>query len=305
MITTIIFSFNRAIQLEKLLESIYALDTNRQLEINILFKYSNLQYLKGYEKLKDLYTSINWYEEKTVNDRFVGPNLKLYWRNYYWWLKYNNQRWVKSDFKKLLLTILRSRTNENVMFLTDDSFFFRNIEINPEVIRMIKQKPYDISYSLRFGKNIYGGEFINQNNFLKWNRNDQHPNKEWAYPFSVDGHIYNSEIITRLMTEVRFSNPNTFEANLSCYCREKKLFCQSYSNIYSCLIGTELNRVQQVNKNDNMNINIEQLNKLYLEGYKLEIKYILSDHHMFRPPIDSIYAYKLNKRIYLFRSNGS
>lgn len=286
--------------MEKLLESIYTHDVNSQLDINVVFRYSNQLYLEGYEKLRNFYTAIKWFEEKTSKGRFVGPGLKSYWRNYYWWIKYKDQRWATSDFKKLLITILRSSCNENVMFLTDDSFFIRNIEINPEVIQTIKIQPYNVSYSLRFGKNIDGGEFIKQNNVLKWNRNDRHFNREWVYPFSVDGHIYNREIIYKLLTQITFYNPNTLEGNLACFCREKSLFRQSYSNLYSCLIGTELNRVQCVNSNENLNINIELLNNLFLEGYKLDIIYRLSETHMFRPPIDAIYAYKSKEKINLW-----
>ena len=74
MINTIIFSFDRACQLHLLLESIEK-NAKNTFNINILYKFSNDEFKKGYELLKSKFININFIEEK--NNEFKKQTLDL------------------------------------------------------------------------------------------------------------------------------------------------------------------------------------------------------------------------------------
>ncbi len=300
MITTIIFSYNRAMQLELLLDSILKHDTLKLLNVHVLYSTSSLQYEKGYEILKNKYTFLTWYKEKTFNKKFVWPFLPPYWRNYYWWLKHNYNRNVQSNFKKLLISILKASKKETVMFLTDDSLFTENIFINKTILREIVDNGTLNSYSLRHGVNIWGGNFKEFNNYIKWDISHIHKHSEWHYPFSVDGHIYNKEVLIEIFRKVWFKNPNTMEGNVATYVKDKKLFSQMSANIQGSLLGFELNRVQTISENNNLDISSGTMNELYMNGYQLELKYAMLDSHLFRPELMKVFVVKNDDIITLY-----
>ena len=300
MINTIIFSFDRAMQLELLLDSIYQYDEKNILDLNIIYSTKSIEFNLGYDKLINKYPALNWIKEAKLKKQFVFPILPFYWHNYYWWLKYKHNRWNESNFKNKILEKISNSTNEFVMFLTDDSLFFQKIFIEPEILQSIKRNPYNTSFSLRHGSNIYGGKFIKETKIIKWKRTDKHEHPEWSYPFSIDGHIYDTEVLKKILKKVIFKNPNTLEGNVACYVREKKIFNCQIANMQSCLLGFELNRVQSISPNNNLDIDNDTLNKLYLSDYKLEINYNLSGQHFFRPEIQSVSAKKNNESVQIY-----
>ncbi len=298
MVNTIIFSFDRAMQLELLLDSIARYDENKILEISIIYNTSTTEFVRGYEKLITKYPTLNWIKE--TKSRILLPFLPLYWHNYYWWLRYKHNRWTNSNFRTIVLEVLSNSRSEFVMFLTDDSLFFQNIILNLEAIQKVKDDPLNTCYSFRHGCNIFGGNINRTDVLIKWKRDDDHLHPEWSYPFSVDGHIYEVETLKRILYKVIFKNPNTLEGNVACYVNEKKLFNNQIANIQSCLLGFELNRVQSISANNNLNISNISLNKLFLSGYQLQLKYLLEKPHFFRPEIQSVAAIKNNDSILLY-----
>lgn len=299
MITTIIFSFNRAMQLELLLDSIKKYDTANQLELHILYATSSTDFEKGYDILKQKFTNCIWHKEKTFIKKFVCPLLPLlYWRNYYWWLKHKYNRYIQSNFNNEVQRIIAECNSKHIMFLTDDSVFVHPIELSPNLLNKVKKDGY--SYSLRHGANIVGGNFIYCDNFIEWNRKARQNHSEWSYPFSVDGHIYNKKTIQRILKIVIFNNPNTLEGNVACYVNKSNYFRLLIANTQSCLLGFELNRVQTINENNNLNIDNNMLNDLYLKGYKLNINYKINDIHFFRPELIHVMAIKNDDKIVLY-----
>jgi hypothetical protein len=300
MITTIIFSFDRSFQLELLLDSIVKYDENNLLQLHVIYATSRDEFDLGYSRLLAKYPDIKWHKENRFSHRFVWPLLPFYWHNYFWWIKYKYHRRVNSDFKNKTITILEDSNNEFSMFLTDDSIFFCTIKINKEALELISRNNLSYSFSLRHGKNIFGGNFLESNRMIFWKTTNKHDHPEWRHPFSVDGHVYSTIALKKILRKVIFNNPNTLEGNVACYAKEKKLFIQHLANYKSCLLGFELNRVQTVSNNNNLNISNSTLNKLHLEDYHLHLNYTLTEPHLFRPEVISVTATKENKRITLY-----
>ncbi|HZL08488.1 MAG TPA: hypothetical protein VFC65_00705 [Prolixibacteraceae bacterium] len=288
-------------QLELLLDSISIFDKNKLLDLHVVYSVTNDNFGNGYEKLKEKFPTLCWYKEIKFKERVVWPILPLYWHNYFWWFKYKHNRYVKSDFKSIVLSIIGNTNKDLVMFLTDDSIFFNNIEISAKAANQIIQNGLDFSFSLRHGKNIFGGTYSEINNSIYWEITDRHNHAEWSYPFSVDGHVYNKEILKDILRKVIFKNPNTLEGNVACFAKEKNYFRKMIANNKSCLLGFELNRVQTINNNNNLNISSKTLNKLFLNDYHMQLHYALPITHLFRPDLLTVSVIKEMEKIELYK----
>jgi hypothetical protein len=296
MINTIIFSYNRAIQLELLIKSIITYNRHKLLNVSILYSYSDPDHKQGYDTLIKKWPQFNWVWEQRLPERFVMPYFPLYWHNYFWWLKYKHSRSVSGNFRNLLIRMIAESKDELVMFLTDDSMFYKTVAVPEMAVNEIKSNPSKFSFSLRHGTNIFGGNYSSQPAF-NWNIYSKQKHPEWSHPFSVDGHIYGKSFMLHVMNKVWFKNPNTLECNLACYIREKKLVSMVYFNKESCLAGFELNRVQNISDNHNLNISNKYLNALFNNGYSMEIKFEESSNEFFRPLKFRVYACKGNELI--------
>jgi len=293
-IETIIFSRDRAMQLNLLLDSIVQFDTKKLLDINILYFTSSSLFKQGYEKLKLLYPKYKWYE----NTAYSIPNYTLnfnllYWHNYYSWLKYKHLRNNKTNFKDLLVDILSKSPLSSVMFLTDDSFFYRNIEM-PNVNDRIS------SISLRHGAQLTGGKYETFEDHIEWDVYQNDFFTDWGYPFSIDGHIYDRNIILKIARKLIFNNPNSFEGNVVGYVKSHHLFPSIAAMKTSCLVGTELNRVQTIVDNNHKNISQELMNNYFLDGYTLKILFDKDNPSYFRPDIQVVSVEKENNRQILY-----
>jgi hypothetical protein len=294
MIETIIFSRDRAMQLDLLLNSICRHDIHHSLTVTVLYNYSTLEYRQAYAQLQEKYLQFKW-EEETI---YPAPRHSsgfdfFYWHNLFWWLKYRNLRKNTSNFKETVLKILMESTTDWLMFLTDDSLFYRNIKI-------MDDKDDIDSFSLRHGANLIGGKYRKSGNCIKWNVYENDFATDWGYPFSVDGHVYPKNKLLKIIRKILFNNPNSMEGNIVCYVKDRHLFAKVAANANSCLVGFELNRVQTVVENNHLNISQEQLNRYFLAGYTLKIHFDRENAPCFRPEIKAVVVQKDKEQITVF-----
>lgn len=290
MIQAVIFSMDRPLQLHLLLSSIQLYGGSGYFNISVLYATSSPEFEIGYDKLKKKFPQVSWVLEESFPPRVEFPLHSFYWHNFYWWLRYKTSRQVRSKFRKQLIEITQRTAERYIMFLTDDSMFYRTIHVPPRVLDIIENSPRHSSFSLRHGANIFGGNYERDKDMLQWNvyRDQRHP--EWNYPFSVDGHIYNKNFMIRALKKVAFKNPNSLEGNLCCYIRERKYLSGIYSNETSSLVGFELNRVQNMSNNHNLGISGRYLNSLFGEGYTMQIEFDEHQNRLFRPDKFSVNA---------------
>jgi hypothetical protein len=300
MITVVIFSFDRAIQLSCLLESIKIQDVKKTLAVHVIYATSSDEFSVGYKLLQDNYPEVSWLREtKALRD--LNKSFKYsYWHNWYWWFKSSKIRFVKTNFKELVLKVVSDCDNKYFMFLTDDSIFYRRINIDKESLSLLEKDSLDFSYSLRHGSNLVGGNFSEEGRTINWNVYKNDRQTDWGFPFSVDGHIYHKGVMQSVLDAVAFVNPNTLEGNVACYVSERKMFANVIANNDSCLVGFELNCVQTTVQNNNMEISKYKLNDYFLNGYTLKIAYDLFDVVRFRPKISGVYVNKEESSICLF-----
>ena len=221
----IIFSKNRACQLHLLLESIEKNSNNIFDAIFIIFTYTNKDYFEGYNKLILRFPNVSF----IVEDDFYN----------------NTMDRVNGEF-------------EHTTFMVDDMVFYKKIESSMEDIKGvfdIPEKPISC-FSLRLGVNCNYSHPANLSyrlgnhekigNFNIVNVGEQ--KGDFAYPLSVDGHIFKTNFIKKCLHKIgRFNNPNTLESKLQTLMgviNPNMVFLDE-----SVIVGVPVNLVNDTHKN--------------------------------------------------------
>jgi hypothetical protein len=274
MVLNIIFSYNRAIQLDYLLQSTLK-HFKADSKIVILYHTSGT-HQEGYNLLKKKYASqnISFIERKNVffDVAYIKAlNSKKDWE---FFKKKNLFNKNGDNFKGLLQKIIRNSNCEFLMFNTDDGVFFEDVKIPEEVFNIIRTNPENASYRLYVGENLDGqpGYLEKKNDFYQWDYYTDTVIHHWSYPFSVDGTIYHSKGLLKHLEKMVYHNPVTLEENGFQYIRQHRLFQIGLSPIRSKLVATKLNRVSVDTLNPTIHIKPDFLNEKFLDGYILELE---------------------------------
>lgn len=243
MINVVIFSKDRAMQLEALLSSMARNVIARVFSpdfwvVSILYTWSNPEYCEAYEQLKKEYTH-GWPltdDVKACLTALLSP------------------RWVlESKVKMQILAALDPR-NLYSMFLCDDDIFYQRFDGALDKINQLGPRE---AYAPRLGRNLT----------FCWNVNK--PQKEGELDFdctlSVDGHIYRTQDIRPLVESINIQMPHDIENNLW---RER---FKLYYAEHSCLVGIPHHRVQNVSGARDMGRSGKELNDRFLNGERIDL----------------------------------
>jgi len=245
----IIFSKNRAAQLNLLLDS---LKKNAPLlfdKISVLYKTDNDEYLHGYQKVFDKHLNVYFSDEK--------------------------------NFKNTLFQLIDDNI-EATTFMVDDAVVYN--QILSRKIDIIKPVVEDyVIFSLRLGKNCnYShpanlhyelGEHEIDGEYMTFDYTKQQ-NGDFRYPLSTDGHIFNTKLIKDLLTEVNFSNPNTLEASLQRFVGTNSIPKMMKSFTESKLVSIPANLVNDSFNNRHgleFGISEKELNDKFLSGNEIDL----------------------------------
>lgn len=272
MIVLIVFSYNRALQLEALLRSIETFWECPKYRISVVYNTSCEDFQKGYEILKEQYPYVNFLKESPSKGRWP---LKDYFSlfNVKKLLKYKNLRKHRTDFRDIINSILSSSSSDYAMFLTDDSVFVRKVNIPDADLEFIQRDQLQNQISLRLGKDITekpeGIQAMPDGKFI-WNFSRHRDARSWGYNFSVDAHVYSINVALKLLKNVIYNNPSTLEANVCHYAREHNLVDCGMTYRRPFILSFPLNMVQEVAANESLGVSVEMLNNLFLEGKRLD-----------------------------------
>lgn len=255
MLSTIVFSKDRPLQLDLTLNSI---KKNIPLcnDIKVLYCSSG-EYEKSYENLVNEHNNVIFISEKNIG------------------------------FDVHLGTMVSLINNPYLMFLTDDNIVYQPSKTTELDLGNLFAR--DIAcLSLRLGVNIThrDGYPTPQPRFervaghhLIWNRMSVLAQDYFNYPLSVDGHIFKTrdidKIITNLHASNRIKNPNKLEQLLQRYFFEVPalMACE----LHSCVVNSPNNRVQEEVQNwhgQKFPYDPGHLLELYNKGIRLGLDYI-------------------------------
>lgn len=246
--TFVIFSKDRALQLDGLLQSMF-FHIKGVFLIRIIYQASNEAHNYAYKELA---------EDTRNSERILWTKEKI--------------------FSTDLVNNIQDIQTETVCFLVDDIVFIRPLDLDTlnygEIRRGI--------LSLRLGKNITFC-YTKQKNMqpptlnpskkldelLKFSWNESR--YDWAYPLSVDGHIFCTAEILVAVTRLKYRAPNTFERALQILTplySKRPGYCFESPKI----INIPLNRVQCEYDNISDDISPEYLLAKWQEGMTLDFK---------------------------------
>ena len=106
---------------------------------------------------------------------------------------------------------------------------------------------------------------MDENNVWTW----KGAQVDFAYPMSLDGHIFRTKEILPLLIKLKYNNPNTLEGELVNHpINATQMVCYDKPKI----INNPLNKVQDVNNNKHGNVTALWLNKEFMSGKIIDLK---------------------------------
>lgn len=237
----LIFSKNRAAQLELLISSIYENYYSEIFSISIIYKCD--------EKFTQSY--------KVVKDRYI-INYDINWIN-------------ESNFEDDVISSLKKFGTKLVCLLTDDTVFFRKFTEHCP-------KNFNSTFSYRLGYNtIIQDEYSNTlqpflipderfEDIVSWNPNKYPAHINYGYPFSFDGHVYYADFLLSCINS-QFKTTNDLEGILHNQ-REKIEFISS--NLHSSCVNCPINNLSGLTlSGKKYPLSIDQCNAIILSGCRL------------------------------------
>ena len=269
-LSIVIFSKDRAAQLDLCLKSIYKnLESlSQQWRIEVIYTASSEEFEKGYDSLK-----YDWD---------------------YSWL-YFHQESVYGGFKQALETTTKE-WGEYVLFFTDDDIVYRKFEHDFDFLsNAFEQNKELFCISLRLGTNTFVQDqhrntmclipdsvIMQEDTLRSWNWKDESMGcneTNFGYPFSVDGHLFKSKDASWIIANTDYYNPNTLEARAHRTHVMDTEYAINISNDMACfknsyVINTPINRVQETYTNSAgifFGSPQETLNEKFLQGKRLTL----------------------------------
>jgi hypothetical protein len=240
----IIFSRNRACQLDALLRSLRSRFRIPH-QVSVLWKADPGLHSRSYAQIRKEYPRVSWHEE--VN------------------------------FRKDLLTLLRQKT-PLVMLCTDDGLF------HAPVVDIPWPESWDqvAAYSFRLGENCRYSHPANEHYRLPprwrgagvmvwdWTR----ARADFRYPFSLDAHIFPASRIRKMLAKLPFHNPNTLEDAGS---RDPSLWERKWmaGPLFSKYVSLPVNRVNETHANragTAFQSDPNELARRYLAGHRIDLE---------------------------------
>lgn len=232
----VIWSYNRACQLETLLNSIRTYCP--KFNWTILYSFSSWEFRNAYEILRSEYKEFNWR--------------------------------IKDNGKRDLIESISNSDYSGVV--TDDCVFHSHVsDIDMSDIFCFSLR---LGYNTII-QNCFDGstqpELIGNetDKYVTWNFDWYHPLLNYGYPFSTDGHIYHTKQFVSLLNQIAFNKPTELESNLF-YLQNQILFRGMRAFKNSVLVNVPLTNMSGVT--ESIKLSIDELNKIYRNGFRLRFK---------------------------------
>jgi len=276
MITTIIFSKDRPLQLDLCLKSIKKnLVGSDAITVTVIENYSE-KYRNSIETLKTEHPEVNF-----------------------------SQQTDKNLFKCTWSILSRENKNPLVCFFTDDGIMFKEQDVG--IIERVMQNTNIVTYSIRMGLNVVRREHQGQsapdqvckipqksrvdleNGVLYWDKTAHFYGNYWSYSHSVDGHAFryndifdwtNSICTLSVHNGLKCQTPNDYEAGLQAvWCSTTQWMSSSLESSY---VNSPNNRVsgnfEGNSSGDTYYCSPDEMLRLYEQGKRIDFLKIPIGH---------------------------
>lgn len=293
-ISGLIFSFDRAMQLDAVLKSFFrhCKDSN-QAELTVLYKVSSELYNSQYLSLAQEYPQVNfhlqnsfWEDALFILLETSSSFFKALSEDYIKLFKSSRKSKVfKAVFnqyvRKAILRLLPYESDKYMLFLVDDNIFTNDFSLE-SIINQLQQHKKALGFSLRLGENTtycYPHR-TNQKTPVFFNVTDNILQFDWTkaehdftYPLEVSSSIYRASQIFPILLNYSFSTPNSLEDLLASKSNRFKKACPFLlcfkTSVTFC---APINIVQKAIDNRsglNREYSVESLCNLYSAGKRI------------------------------------
>lgn len=246
-IDCMIFTKDRSAQCELCLRSIRE-NFSEIKTIYVLYKASNDEFKKGYEKIIGVDKDIIWLAE----DNFQNQTIKV----------------INEYFKE-----------PYCIFFADDEVIIRKptLEIlmpqfTDDVVSLNLRMSKDMTYCHSANLPMIIPKFIMTDPVLKWDWRKGDERVDWYYPASITCCIYRTNFIRRIWNSGPFKGPNALEGNLMNGNRNL-MPPNMVSEHYAIILNVPNNMTQTAGytpHGQRFEYSLEELNRKFLEGYKID-----------------------------------
>lgn len=238
---SIIFSYNRACQLDLLIRSHKRFWGE---DISVIYRYSNYFYKQGYEKLK-----------------LKHPEVKMV---------------EQTNFKQ---NTLDAMDGEYTVFFCDDEVMIRPLHQRSREFQTFLLDPRIVCMSLRLDKRYT--DYVNAKNvmtppkFGKYNTWDwRGEDLDWGYPNALSGHIFRTSVIKPIIERLEFNTPSSLEPQIDFDNSTPLMICFDRARN----IGCPMNKVQTESPDPiSGDISVEWLNKEFLSGNEIDLDSVIKE----------------------------
>jgi len=252
-VNLVIFSKDRACQLDLLLRSIATLGWSNEIQPYVIWKASSAEYSSAYSRCFSEWSYAISCPQ--FNDFFREQTLSL-------------------------LSELRGYT----AFSTDDMVFYQTSPGDLLEILDTSFKP-DSVFSLRLGLNTIIqdyhlqskqpilNQYADKNSYIIWPPLKYHPHSNYGYPLAVDCHIFDNKKILEISSRFGWRTTNDLESGWQRYRNEIGSMI-AYKN--SVAVNIPVNTLSGITKaGEQFPYSLELLNEQYLEGKRISLSSIL------------------------------
>jgi hypothetical protein len=202
---------------------------------------------------------------------------------------------------------LKNIKADYISMMPDDQIFFKRTLIPEKVFNIISNSKKDYFYRFFTGDHFKGYNSLPKNfriiyhndekvNFFEWShKNSYFKNSPlWNYRFTIEGTVFNKDVLIKLLKNLLYNNPITLEAIGLWEARFRSFFRKGLSAQERTAAGYQINSVQNYVYHFNNNFNPEILMKAYLKGYRLLINKSIFKRNKFDVVPKNIFFKKRN-----------
>jgi len=280
-ILTVIFSRDRAMQLDATLQSLIRhCQDIRSSKITVLYKTTDENHSCQYQELEKRYPQVEFYRENSFRENlfevfFKALSLEGLHKIYLQIVLFFG-RLVSFCAGKMPLP-------GHVLFIVDDTIFVRDWEIK-KICQLLDRHQDVLGFSLRLGLNTkycytlkcpqrtpeyveLGADVIKFN----WVGSDA----DFCYPLELSSSIYRIADILPLLGKIKFKNPNQLEGQMAITAKryaKRQSFLLSF--LQSAAFSVPVNKVQDANANHAgliFSYASAELAKMFGEGLRINI----------------------------------
>ncbi len=244
MFNVIVFSKNRACQLDWFLRTLQLKWPEVGTRIMVVHRADTRDFQRGYDILENRNPTVGWINENRIS----------------------------APFKDVVLSCI-SLDNDHTVFFVDDNVFIAPFDSGCKQFVDFAKSENSIAFSLRLGQNIQRCFAYNSmrtpppkmdefGKFCWWRLAG-----DWGYPMSMAGHVFRTGLIRKLLELMPFKNPNSLEGGLM----ERRRAFRPMPFMHCCetsrIVNFPMNMVQGECKNRiGLSVSPEQLNEMFLDG---------------------------------------